>query len=105
MESRDITIRSSRANDLAELLTIDTEAFGTLAYQDFVLRQFLDAYHESLLVAVHGSGVCGYSLGVTSIDNKEAWLFALAVLASHRGRGYGRALTNATLALLRSHGV
>jgi ribosomal protein S18 acetylase RimI-like enzyme len=39
------------------------------------------------------------------MDHDEGWLLALAVRAGYRGRGYGRALTNATLALLRSHGV
>lgn len=102
---RDIEIRTSGMADISQLRDIDTEAFEELAYPDFVLRQFLDVHHDSLLVAVHDTGVVGYSLGVTTIDRSAGWLLALAVRAGHRGRGYGRALTNATLALLRSHAV
>ncbi len=102
---RDIRLRSARADDLDELQEIDAEAFGELAYPDFVLRQFFDVHHDSLFVAVRNTGLCGYSLGVSTIDHEEGWLLALAVRGSDRGRGYGRALTNETLALLRSHGV
>lgn len=105
MPYRDIEIRVSRAEDFAELKSLDAEAFGELAYPDFVLRQFLDVHHDSLLVAVRDTGMCGYSLGVSTIDHEEGWLLALAVRKRLRGRGYGQALTNATLDLLRSHGV
>jgi ribosomal protein S18 acetylase RimI-like enzyme len=102
---QDIDLRTACAGDLAELQSIDAEAFGTLAYPAFVLRQFFDVHHDSLLVAAHPDGLRGYSLGVPTADRRQGWLLALAVRREHRGRGYGRALTSATLALLRSYGV
>ena len=102
---QDIEIRVAESDDLPELLSIDIEAFGTLTYPDFVLRQLLDVHRDSLLVAVHSSGPCGYSLAAATVDRTDAWLLSLAVRRDCRGRGYGRALTDATLNLLRGHGV
>lgn len=45
---------------------------------------------DTLLVALDGDQVIGSIMA--GYDGHRGWLYALAVLTSHRGRGFGRAL-------------
>ncbi len=91
--------------DLADLLSVDGEAFGALAYQPFVLRQLFDVHRDCWLVAEHRNALIGYSLAAPTLDRTEGWLLALAVRNAFRGRGHGRRLLMASLATLRKEGI
>jgi ribosomal protein S18 acetylase RimI-like enzyme len=98
-------IRSAEQDDLVELGSLDRSIFGRLAYPGFVLRQLFDVHRDCWLVVDHPAGLLGYSLGVPTTDRKIGWLLGLAVRTEYWRRGYGRALTVASVQLLRGTGV
>lgn len=102
---QDICVRPAHQDDLDRLWAVDVEVFEQLAYPYFVLRQMFDVHRDCWLVAVHPSGLVGYSLGVPTPDRQLAWMLGLAVTPRFRNRGYGRRLTLESLDLLRSMGV
>jgi ribosomal-protein-alanine N-acetyltransferase len=105
LDTTDFHIRSAEQEDLIELGSLDRSIFGQLAYPDFVLRQLFDVHRDCWLVVDHSSGLLGYSLGVPTMDRKTGWLLGLAVRSEHWRHGYGKALTTASLQLLRGAGV
>jgi ribosomal protein S18 acetylase RimI-like enzyme len=100
-----VPIRAAETADLGELSALDRSVFGELAYPYFVLRQLFDVHREFWLVAPAAGELVGYSLGVPSADRSTGWLLGLGVRVEHRRRGYGRALTAASLRRLRAAGV
>lgn len=98
-------IRSADQGDLAELASLDRSIFHDLAYPQFVLRQLFDVHRGYWLVVDHAAGLLGYSLGVPTSDRASGWLLGLAVRTEHRRQGYGRALTLASVDLLRATSV
>jgi ribosomal protein S18 acetylase RimI-like enzyme len=101
----EVRIRPVNEKDLTELLSVDGEAFGSLAYQPFALIQLFDVHRDCLLVAEHGDGLVGYSLAAPTLDRTESWLLALGVRKAFRGQGLGRRLLVASLATLRTVGI
>jgi ribosomal-protein-alanine N-acetyltransferase len=101
----EVRIRPVKVEDLAELISVDQEAFGSLAYPTFVLSQFLDVHRDCLLVAEQGEGLIGYSLATPTLDRSESWLLALGVRKAFQGQGHGRRLLVASLATLRKEGI
>lgn len=101
----EVQIRLANEEDLADLLSVDGEAFGSLAYPPFVLRQLFDVHRDCWLVAEHRNALIGYSLAAPTLDRTEGWLLALAVRKTFRGQGHGRRLLAASLATLRKEGI
>jgi ribosomal protein S18 acetylase RimI-like enzyme len=98
-------IRGLRGPDeLDELHKLDTEIFADLAYPYFVLRQLFDVHRDALLALEHDGRLVGYSLAVTGGDS-VGWYLALGVEQSHRARGYGRLLAEASIRLVEVRGV
>ena len=104
-EDLDVRIRPVKEEDLAELISVDGEAFGSLAYPTFVLMQLFDVHRDCLLVAERDGGLIGYSLAAPTLDRTESWLLALGVRKAFRGQGHGRRLLIASLATLRERGI
>ena len=102
---RGMQIRLASVEDLADLVAVDVEAFGKLAYPMFVLRQLFDVHGDCWLVAEHSAGLIGYALSAPTLNRDTGWLLALAVSAEFRGRGYGRALLLKSLKILRANGI
>jgi ribosomal protein S18 acetylase RimI-like enzyme len=98
-------IRSADQDDVTELASLDRSVFHDLAYPQFVLRQLFDVHRGYWLVVDHPAGLLGYSLGVPTSDRELGWLLGLAVRTEHWRQGYGRALTLASVDLLRANGV
>ncbi|MER6711661.1 GNAT family N-acetyltransferase [Streptomyces sp. NPDC006386] len=100
----DARIRTVRAEDLAQLVRLDKEAFPANPYRHLVLRQFIDAYREGLLVLEGRAGLDGYVLVSRAVDG-SGWILSLGVARARRGRGLGRRLMTEALHRLGTDGA
>lgn len=99
-------VRSAQRADLELVGALDQEVFPGLSYPLFVLRQYLDAQPQSIFLVIEDDGVvCGYALATVVLEQRKAWLQALAVSERYRGRRYGDRLLSALLAKCRDSGV
>ncbi|MFJ3641799.1 GNAT family N-acetyltransferase [Streptomyces sp. NPDC090108] len=97
-------IRKAVEADLPEVLRLDREAFPDGPYPYFVLRQFLDALGDHLLVMDDGDRLHGYVLA-TPPHHASSWILSLIVGHERRGNGVGRELMTEMLGLLRAEGA
>lgn len=98
-------IRHARAEDLSALHTVDEAVFGDLAYPLFVLRQFVDVHQRHFLVIDADPPLLGYVLAAHAAHSSQAWLLGLGVHPDARKYGYGRALMDRCLTMLRDDGA
>jgi mycothiol synthase len=85
-----VTFRESQADETAELLRIDRDAFPNSPIPATVFASRLE--QEDVLVAERRrelAGFCMYSM----IDEGAGWISVLAVSEGYRGQGVGAALT------------
>ncbi|MFJ1971243.1 N-acetyltransferase family protein [Streptomyces sp. NPDC087903] len=99
-----LRIRAVTEADLPELVRLDGQAFPSGPYPYFVLRQFLDAYGDHLLVLDDGSSLLGYVFA-TAPNADHSWILSLAITPGLQGRGLGRRLMSEILEHLRSEDV
>ncbi|WP_330457758.1 GNAT family N-acetyltransferase [Streptomyces sp. NBC_00820] len=97
-------IRKAVEADLPEVLRLDREAFPEGPYPYFVLRQFLDALGDHMLVVDGGDGLRGYVLA-TPPHHARSWILSLIVGHELRGNGVGRELMTEMLRQLRAEGA
>jgi ribosomal-protein-alanine N-acetyltransferase len=98
----DVAIRPARPEDVEDLVRLDVEAFGDIAYGRTTFQQLFDISAECCLVADDSSGLLGYALTAITPSRDKGWLLALAVTPNAKGRGIGRRLTQVTVDILRS---
>jgi ribosomal-protein-alanine N-acetyltransferase len=100
-----VALRDMRADDLDDVLAIETRAFPQPWSRDF-FRKELAAPQATCTVATAsaapGAPIVGYSVCWRVLD--ELHLLNVAVHAEHRGRGVGRRLVEATLEAGRATG-
>ncbi|MFI1027325.1 N-acetyltransferase family protein [Streptomyces sp. NPDC002623] len=99
-----VRVRAASEHDLSELARLDREAFPASPYPYFVLRQFVVAFADHLLVAEEEGQMCGYVLA-TPPREARSWIFSLGVAPGRRGQGLGRALMRESLERLRRLGT
>ncbi|MFD7874261.1 GNAT family N-acetyltransferase [Streptomyces sp. NPDC059766] len=99
-----LQIRAVTEADLPELVRLDAEAFPSGPYPYFVLRQFLDAYGDHMLVLDDGASLLGYVLA-TAPNRDLSWILSLAITPGLQGQGLGRRMMSEILDHLRSEGV
>lgn len=97
-------IRTATRGDLAAIYALERAAFGGHCYPDFFFRQALDLWPGYLLVAEDDGALAGYGLGGTGVAPDEGWILSLAVAASCRGRGFGKALLRQATGVLAAGG-
>ena len=98
-----------RLGDLADVVRIERASFGRESYSVVTFLAHLLRDRNGLFVAEDGDGrVTGYVLarvGLRWIGARRGGITSIAVDPPHRRRGFGRALTGAALAYLKSSGV
>ncbi|MFE9442209.1 GNAT family N-acetyltransferase [Streptomyces sp. NPDC006602] len=99
-----VRVRNADERDLSDLSRLDHEAFPHDPYPYSVLRQFMDAFAEHLLVAEDDGILCGYVLA-TPPNEGRSWIFSLGVAPAMRRQGLGRQLMVETLMRLRAQGA
>ncbi|WP_346350816.1 N-acetyltransferase [Oceanimonas sp. AH20CE76] len=99
-----MTIRTAIKGDLAAVYGLECAAFGSHGYPDFFLRQAWDLWPGSLLVAESESELLGYVLAGRGESATEGWILSLAVTPAAQGRGLGRQLLQAAVAVLEEQG-
>jgi ribosomal-protein-alanine N-acetyltransferase len=95
-------IRPARADDAPRFLPIEREAFSD-PWSELGFREALETPIGFGLVAEQEDRVVGYLLGRLVVP--EAEILNVAVAASVRGQGIGRALVESALGLLAERGV
>jgi ribosomal protein S18 acetylase RimI-like enzyme len=99
-------LRRAAPGDLAALVEVEREVFGTHAYDPAALRQFVELFPDLARVAVAADGsIAGYALGAVAFPERIGWILSVAVVARHRGCGIGAALTAALLAVFDEAGL
>jgi ribosomal-protein-alanine N-acetyltransferase len=99
-----VRVRNADERDLSDLARLDHEAFPHDPYPYSVLRQFMDAFADHLLVAEEDGTLCGYVLAMPPNEGRS-WIFSLGVAPAKRRQGLGRQLMVETLMRLRAEGT
>lgn len=89
---------------MSDIVLLDHEVFPDLPYPYFVLRQFLDAFKDHLIVVHDGDRLCGYVLA-TPPSEGQSWILTLGVAPGMRHQGLGRQLMREALDSLRTEGA
>ncbi|GAA3700341.1 GNAT family N-acetyltransferase [Oceanisphaera sediminis] len=97
-------IRAATKADLGEVFRLELGGFGEHGYPDFFIRQALDLWPGTLLVAESEAGLVGYALGSMGEAKEQGWILSLAVDERQRGMGIGKALLQRLLAELAQRG-
>lgn len=97
-----ISVRRAIRSDLAAIRKIEETSFSR-PWKSETFDELLGAPAMDVLVAVAGAEVAGYA--VLAIRKREAELANLAVSASHRGEGIGRALLARAIEVCRERGA
>ena len=104
--SEDFTSRALGALDLDRAVLLHREAFAALGERGWTRQEIAELLASpgvaGLLLQQDGNEI-GFALWRTAAD--EAELLTIAIQASHRRRGAGRALLECIIALLRERGV
>jgi [ribosomal protein S18]-alanine N-acetyltransferase len=99
-----MSIRRALTDDLPSILRIETQAFGSAAWDR---EQFLDYFarpdRSVLLVAVIGNDVVGYALAWHS--EMRAEIHSVAVAPAHRGKGIAVGLLKRVIRVLLRRGI
>ena len=98
----DVTVRSMRPADLAEVMAIERRSF-TAPWEESTFRGLMRRPTASLLVAEREGEVVAYS--VTWFAADEAELGDIAVLPESRGGGLGRRMLEEAVAACRKRGT
>jgi [ribosomal protein S18]-alanine N-acetyltransferase len=98
-------VRPPRASDMRAVFDVERDVFGAHVYPDFFFRQALDLWGDSFFVAGEGESLDGYVIGAPCNEPGVMWVLSLAVRGACRGRGIGKALTQAVLAAMREKGA
>ncbi|MBM7457076.1 ribosomal-protein-alanine N-acetyltransferase [Oceanisphaera litoralis] len=85
-------IRAATKTDLGNVFRLEQGAFGEHGYPDFFIRQAMDLWPGTLLVAESEGGLVGYALGGMGEAREQGWILSLAVDERQRGLGIGKAL-------------
>jgi [ribosomal protein S18]-alanine N-acetyltransferase len=97
-------IRVATKADLGEVFRLEQGAFGEHGYPDFFIRQAMDLWPGTLLVADVEGELAGYVLGGMGEAKEQGWILSLAVDEQQRGRGIGKALLQRLVAELTERG-
>lgn len=71
---------------------VEQACFGDHCYPDFFFRQAIDAWPTGLVGAFVDDELIGYVLCTPGQELDTGWILSVAVLASQRGVGAGKAL-------------
>jgi [ribosomal protein S18]-alanine N-acetyltransferase len=85
-------IRAATKADLGEVFRLELGAFGEHGYPDFFIRQAMDLWPGTLLVADVEGELVGYALGGMGEAEGRGWVLSLAVDEQRRGLGIGKVL-------------
>jgi len=99
-------VRAAGVADLPRIVEIDAEAFPSLPYPEFFLRQAIDAFGGLVRVVEPPAGeVAGYALATLTAGERAGWLLSMAIAAEHRGAGLAHALLEGVVNELRTLGA
>ncbi len=101
-ENSELIFRNMQEEDLPAVASIELEAFPDSPWPEDSFRSCLSG--GSVCRTLEESGkILGYCIVHRTLD--EAEVYTIAVAASCRGRGYGRALLQDALGILFAQGV
>jgi len=100
-----LEVRHVEDSDWPELLQLERAEYGSHAFSVHTVRMLPVLFRSTCWVA-YSDDLIGYCLAAR-VDQRPrcAWILAVVVTSSARGRGVGRALVNECLGSLRSAGA
>lgn len=100
-----MTVRVAAASDLAAIMDLERASFPTDAWSEAMMSAELASPHGCYLVLEEAGRFVGYG-GVRAVRGAaDADIQTIAIAASARGSGRGRALLSALLATARERGA
>lgn len=100
-----MTVRVAAASDLAAIMDLERASFPTDAWSEAMMSAELASPHGCYLVLEEAGRFVGYG-GVRAVRGAaDADIQTIAIAASARGGGRGRALLSALLATARERGA
>lgn len=100
-----MTVRVAAASDLAAIMDLERASFPTDAWSEAMMSAELASPHGCYLVLEEAGRFVGYG-GVRAVRGAaDADIQTIAIAASARGSGRGRALLSAVLATARERGA
>lgn len=100
-----IVIRPVKLADLPQVEALDSLAFETLSYPQFVLRQLYDCFPNLFLVAEADERVAGYVLGGMKQGSDIGYCLSLATHPNYLRIGIGVLLMDELLKGLKASGI
>ena len=101
-----VKIRTYQDIDFSSITSLEEAGINSTYRSAIFVRQMSACCPDTFLVAVEGTQVIGYSIGVRVQNNPgQAWIFRLAVLESYRRSGIGTALVSAMINRFGEQGV
>lgn len=98
-----IVVRSAQMEDRQRILDICQDVWGGHDYIPLVLDRWLQV-ETGILLVLEADGVVRGLCRVSRFSPTEGWLEGLRVETGHRGQGYARKLTKASLEAAREQG-
>jgi len=98
-----IVVREARPRDLDAIARLENESFETDRVSRRSLREFLQAPHRPVIVALIDDELAGYVLVSLRKGSRALRIYSLAVDRRFGRRGVGRALLQASEAYARRH--
>jgi ribosomal-protein-alanine acetyltransferase len=92
-----VSLRAATPDDLDAIMAIERAVFAGDAWSQAVMAADLASPHNHYLVDVEAGRVVGYAGLRAPAGSPDADVQTIALAASHRGRGRGRALLRALL--------
>jgi ribosomal-protein-alanine N-acetyltransferase len=87
-----MTLRDATLADLDAIMTLERASFPTDAWSEAMMRQELASPHGRYIVLEEGGEVIGYAGLRAPAGSRDGDVQTIALAASARGRGLGRAL-------------
>lgn len=100
---QDVTLRVATEDDLDAIMAIETATFPSDAWNRDTMRSELRSRVNRYIVIEHQGEVIAY--GGSRIVGCDADVQTIAVAASHRGAGHGRAIMDRLIELARDEGA
>ena len=105
--NRSVSIRNFRAENMEDILRVETACFGRFAYDRNMFAEYARREGGLFLVAGMGNRICGYAIAFVrgGAFRRAAELVSIAVEPPARGQGVASLLLENTFRRLRLRGV
>lgn len=100
------TVRHYISKDFDPVCSLELGKKGSPYAAAVFVRQAAELFPDTFLVLLEDGMVLGYAVGgIVPAKPREAWIIRMRIADNCQGRGHGRMLTSALIAVLQNKGV